>query len=67
MPEMESVTALRTRLAMVSNESVSKMREFGSIADLDIFAVGSRKERMRLDGATNSDLDNVTILDISTH
>jgi len=49
MPEMESVTALRTRSSeMVSYESVSKTREFGSIKDSDIFAVGSRRERMRL-------------------
>ena len=29
------------------------MREYGSAADLDIFAVTARRERMRLDGAIN--------------
>ena len=46
MPDIESV-------AMVSYELVSKIREFGSIADLDIFAVGSQRLRTRLDSATN--------------
>ena len=39
--------APRIRLTMVSRGSVSKMREFGSTADLDIFAVTSRRERTR--------------------
>ena len=34
--------------------NVSRMREFGSAADLDIFAVASRRERMRLDGAVTN-------------
>ena len=51
MPVMESVIAPRILFAIVSYESVSKIREFGSTADLDIFAVGSRRDRMRLDGA----------------
>ena len=53
MPDIELVTAPRPRLAMVSYESVSKIREFVSIADLDIFAVGSQRERMCLDSATH--------------
>ena len=51
MLEIESVTAARIRFAIVSYESVSRIREFRSAADLDIFAVGSRRERIRLDGA----------------
>ena len=51
MPEMELVTALRIRLTMVSYGSVGRMCEFGSTVVLDIFAVTSRRERMRLDGA----------------
>jgi hypothetical protein len=49
MPDIESVVALWIRLMMDLCESVSKIREFGSIADLDIFrvAVGSRSEGMR--------------------
>jgi len=43
---------------MISYESVSRIREFGSVADLDIFTVGSRRERIRLDGATNEGLDD---------
>ena len=45
--DIESVSALRIRLVMVSYESVSKIREFESIADLEIFALESRSERMR--------------------
>ena len=51
MPEVESVTVLRIRLTMTSCGSVNRMREFGSTADPDIFAVTSRRERIRLDGA----------------
>jgi hypothetical protein len=40
-------------LTMISYGSVSRMREFGSTADLDIFAVTSRRERVRMDGAEN--------------
>jgi hypothetical protein len=48
MPDIESVAALWIRLMMDLCESVSKIREFGLIVDLDIFrvAVGSRSEGM---------------------
>ena len=52
-PEMESVTALRIRLTMISYGSVNRMREFGSTAYLGIFAVTFRRERVRMDGAEN--------------
>jgi len=50
IPEIEPVMALRIRLAMISYGSVSRMREFGSTADLNIFSMTSRRERVRLDG-----------------
>ena len=53
MPEMVSVTALRIRLTIISYESVSRMREFGSTADLDIFSVTSQRERAHMDGSEN--------------
>jgi hypothetical protein len=33
------------------------MREFGSIVNLDVFTVGSQRERIRSDGAVNEGLD----------
>jgi hypothetical protein len=42
---------------MISCESVSRMREFGSIVNLDVFTVGSQRERIRSDGAVNEGLD----------
>ena len=44
IPEMESVTSLRIHSTMISCESVSRMREFGSIVNLDVFTVGSQRE-----------------------
>jgi len=38
-------------------QSVSRMCEFGSMVNLDIFTVGSRREGMRFDGAVNGELD----------
>jgi hypothetical protein len=46
IPEIQSVTAPRIRLEIVSCESVSKICNFGSIADLDIFAMGSQREKV---------------------
>ena len=42
MPEKELVTALRIPFTMISYESVSRMREFESIADFVV--VGLRKD-----------------------
>jgi len=42
MPEKVLVTALRIPLTMISYKSVSRMREFESIADLVV--VGLRKD-----------------------
>jgi hypothetical protein len=44
MPEKELVTTLRIPLTMISYESVSRMREFESIADLVV--VGIEKGRV---------------------
>jgi len=54
MVGIESVTAERIFLKMEDGESVSMMREVGSGADLDIFWVGSRRERIRGEGAIHN-------------
>jgi len=48
---VESVMALRILRVISSAVSVRMMRDLGSAADLDIFCVGSRRERILLAGA----------------
>lgn len=48
---MESVTAERILEEMREGGSVRRMRELGSLADLDILALGSLRERTRRVGA----------------
>ena len=48
---MESVTAAEIFVRMVSGVSVRRMRERGSLSDLDILEVGSRRDITRFAGA----------------
>jgi len=51
MPGIESVTANRILDSICLGESVRRMREAVSGDDLDILEVGSRRERIRFEGA----------------
>lgn len=51
IPKIESVTEDRSFFWIISAVSVMRMRELASGDDFDIFCDGSRRERMRFEGA----------------
>ena len=51
---MESVTAEASLDWMVLGESVRRIRDLGSVADLDILVVGCRRDMIRFAGAVGS-------------
>ena len=54
MVGIESVTAERILDCTEEGESVKRIREFSSRADLDILDDGSFKESTRLEGSSNA-------------